>query len=221
MLFIVDFDGTIAPTDTVDALLERFAGPAWQDLEREWVNGNINSQQCMAGQIALVRGEHEVLKEFLENVQIDPSFPAFVEYASGLGDVVVVSDGLDYPIKHALANAGVDVPVIANALRFCDTGLALSFPYGDAACKVGSGVCKCAAALAGNGPLVLIGDGRSDQCVARICDVVFAKSKLRSICETEGIPHIPFETFADVLATLRRWDDEEQERACPVAASPM
>ena len=33
MLFIVDFDGTIAPTDTVDALLEKFAAPEWRRIE--------------------------------------------------------------------------------------------------------------------------------------------------------------------------------------------
>jgi len=48
MLFLVDFDGTVAPTDTVDALLERFADPEWRRLEERWVRGEISSRQCMA-----------------------------------------------------------------------------------------------------------------------------------------------------------------------------
>ena len=33
MLFIIDFDGTVAPADTVDDLLERFADPEWKRIE--------------------------------------------------------------------------------------------------------------------------------------------------------------------------------------------
>lgn len=225
MLFIIDFDGTVSLTDTVDALLTNFASPAWEDVEREWVNGTINSRQCMAEQIALVRGERSVLQGFLESVQIDPAFPAFVEYARTIGEVVVVSDGLDYPIRCALARAGLDVPVVANKLLFRDFGLEISFPYGDADCTVGSGVCKCAASRSFDArrglPVVLIGDGKSDECLARAADYVFAKAKLRSICLAEGIAHVPFDSFADVLATIRGWTEEQEEKTCPLPASPM
>ena len=224
MLFIVDFDGTVAPEDTVDALLRTFAGPEWEQIEEEWVRGSINSQQCMAGQVALVRGEHDRLKEFLESVEIDPTFASFVEFVRPFGEVVVVSDGLDYPIRHALRKAGIDVPIVANAMEFREGGLGISFPYASAECTVGSGVCKCAVSVARNAgrgmPVVLIGDGRSDQCIAREADYVFAKSTLRSICETEGIRHVPFETFADVLDTVRKWIEQDLlEQSWPLAAS--
>ena len=226
MLFIIDFDGTVAPEDTVDALLRDFAGPDWERLEEDWVRGSINSQQCMAGQIALVRGEHGRLKEFLESVEIDPSFAAFVDFVRGFGEVVVVSDGLDYPIRHALWKAGIDVPVVANAMQFREGGLGITFPYGSADCTVGRGVCKCATSRdfnAGRGvPVILVGDGRSDQCIARIADYVFAKSTLKSICEAEGIRHVAFETFADVLDVVRGWVEAQQfkEQPCPLAFSP-
>src|SRR5437867_5091172 len=80
MLFIIDFDGTVAPTDTVDALLERFADPEWRRIEEQWVSGQINSQQRMAAQIALVKGDRAALMEFLHSVAIDPSFVDFVCY---------------------------------------------------------------------------------------------------------------------------------------------
>jgi len=211
MLFIIDFDGTVAPADTVDDLLEKFADPDWKRIEQAWVEGRINSQECMASQIALVAAERPVLEDFLQSVVIDQAFPAFVRHALTFADVAIVSDGLDYPIEQALQRLDIPpIPVFANRLRFLERGLHLSFPYGDARCAVGSGVCKCAAARAVDGgrglATVLIGDGRSDQCIARQADYVFAKGSLIRFCEAENIRYIPFTSFADVLTIVRGWD---------------
>ncbi len=226
MLFIIDFDGTVAPTDTVDALLERFADPEWRRIEEQWVSGEINSQQCMAAQIALVSGESTELLEFLQSVTIDPSFVDFVRYVWPFADLAVVSDGLDYPIRYALRQVPFPIPIYANGLAFRRGGLDIWFPHGDSGCAVGSGLCKCAVARsvnAGRGlSTVLIGDGRSDLCLARSADHVFAKGALRSYCEAESIIHTSFETFDDVLTVIRRWNarDHEgvpRESECPLA----
>src|SRR5262249_8526044 len=164
--------------------------------EESWVRGEIDSRQCMAAQIGLVRGERAELEGFLHSVDIDPAFAEFVRTVRPFAEVIVVSDGLDDPARHALR--GLDIPVYANALQSRERGLELSFPYADPACEVGSGVCKCAVARtknAGRGlPTVLIGDGRSDFCLARSVDFVFAKGTLRRFCEAENIIHTPFET---------------------------
>ena len=228
MLFIIDFDGTVAPTDTVDALLERFADPEWRRIEERWVAGEINSQECMAAQLALVRGSRAVLEAFLQSVIVDPFFPEFVREASRLGELAIVSDGLDHPIRHAMRTIGATVPIFANHLIFSGDSLALSFPYRDAACKVKSGVCKCAvtrAIDAGRGlPTVLIGDGHSDRCIARCVDYVFAKGSLRTFCEAENIAHTPFQSFSDVLSTIRRWTARSNregalELICPLSTA--
>lgn len=217
MLFIIDFDGTVAPTDTVDALLERFAHPDWRAVEAQWVRGEINSQQCMAAQLAMVRTDQSVVRRFLEQAEIDPSFPEFVTYARGFADLAVVSDGLDYTILHSLRSIEPPVPIYANALEFRTQCLGIGFPHADAACIVSSGVCKCAVARnidAGRGvPTILIGDGQSDTCVARTVSHVFAKGSLLRFCVAENIAHTPFETFADVMAVLREWGAHEAEDA--------
>jgi 2,3-diketo-5-methylthio-1-phosphopentane phosphatase len=217
ILFIIDFDGTIAPIDTVDALLDRFADPEWREIEEQWVRGEINSEQCMAAQIALVRGERPELEEFLHSVQIDPSFVDFVRYAGRFAELAVVSDGLDDPIRHALRHLDDPIPIYANRLDFRTGGLGISFPHGDSACAVGSGVCKCAVARsidAGRGlATVLIGDGRSDLCLARRADFVFAKGSLRRFCEAEKILHVPFEQLGDVLTIVRGWNAFDYDRS--------
>lgn len=225
LLFLIDFDGTVAVDDTVDALLERFAHPDWRRVEQRWVRGEIDSRQCMAAQIALVNAGDGELLEFLESVKIDPGFAAFVNYAKDFAELAIASDGLDYPIAFALERLGLSVPFSANRLSFHPGGLGISFPHSDSACTVGSGVCKCAVARridAGRAlPMVLIGDGRSDLCVARRADYVFAKGTLRKYCEAENINHSPFETFRDVLTVVRRWEahrfeDAPWEIECPL-----
>jgi 2-hydroxy-3-keto-5-methylthiopentenyl-1-phosphate phosphatase len=228
MLLIVDFDGTVAPTDTVDALLERFADPEWQRVEEQWVTGQLNSQECMKAQLALVRADQAILEGFLQSVVIDPFFSDFVQYTSAFADIAVVSDGLDYPIRHALQKLNIPpIPIYANRLEFRTHGLDISFPYTDAACTYQNGVCKCAAARAldaGRGlSTVLIGDGRSDRCIAHSVDYVFAKGALRRYCENEGIAHTPFDSFDDILTVIRKWDTAQfnqilRERSCPLEA---
>jgi 2-hydroxy-3-keto-5-methylthiopentenyl-1-phosphate phosphatase len=217
MLFIIDFDGTVAPTDTVDALLETFADPDWLRIEQEWVEGRINSRQCMAAQLALVSAGELTLRTFLESVMIDPAFPAFVRHVSPIADLAIVSDGLDYPILHAMRKLGLSVPVYANRTEFRERGVGISFPFSSATCSVNSGVCKCSVAQrvdAGRGlTTVLIGDGRSDQCLAHQADFVFAKGSLITYCLTNNIAFTPFQSFADVLAAIRAWPVVPQPRA--------
>ena len=70
-------------------------------------------------------------------------------------------------------------------------------------------MCKCAVAreLSGpvGGPVVLVGDGKSDACLAGSADVVFAKSRLLDYCREQGIAHIPFTSFTDVLSIVKTW----------------
>lgn len=228
MLFIVDFDGTVAPTDTVDALLERFADPKWQQIEEWWITGQLNSQECMKAQLSLVSADRAILEDYLQSVAIDPFFADFVQYASEFSEVAVVSDGLDYPIRHALQKLNIPpIPVYANRLEFQTRGLDISFPHTDKACTHQSGVCKCAVARALDAgrelSTVLIGDGRSDRCIARSADYVFAKGGLRRFCEAEGITHTPFDSFNDILTVIRKWDTAPfnqliRERICPLEA---
>lgn len=215
ILFILDFDGTVTRSDVVDDLLERFADPEWRKIESLWVSGAISSHECMARQIALLRPEREAIEQFLQSVEIDPSFPDFVSFASQFAQLLIVSDGIDYPIAHTLRRLRLNLPFFANSLEFADGRWRLRFPHQDTACIVNSGVCKCMVARkfspASAPKTVLIGDGRSDYCIARNADFIFAKASLRRFCEQEAIPCVPFDSFADVLRVIRRWRASEEE----------
>jgi len=50
--------------------------------------------------------------------------------------------------------------------------------------------------------VLVIGDGKSDMCVASTADFVFAKGSLADYCVANHIPHARFDTFAEVTALL-------------------
>ncbi|HEX7370566.1 MAG TPA: phosphatase, partial [Rhodanobacteraceae bacterium] len=72
---LCDFDGTITVEDVTDSLLDRFAAPEWQVLERDWRAGLIGSAECMAGQVALLDASRAEIDAHLAGLRIDPAFP--------------------------------------------------------------------------------------------------------------------------------------------------
>lgn len=227
---LCDFDGTIAVEDVTDSLLDRFAPPEWQVLEREWRAGKIGSAECMAGQVALLDATREEIDAHLAMLRIDPAFPQFVESALGAGATLrVVSDGLDYAIRAILARYQLDVlPVLAN--RLVQTGprkWKLETPFSDPHCRIGSGHCKCASAVREHNRhhrVLLIGDGASDFCAAGEADYVFAKHRLIEHCRAAGIAYVPITGFEDALELLPRLLDgsllaEHEPRVLPAVSN--
>ncbi|WP_158240622.1 MtnX-like HAD-IB family phosphatase [Telmatospirillum siberiense] len=206
-----DFDGTIALEDVTDSILERFASDDWQDIETDWKNGLIGSRECMARQIALIRASRKDLDDHLDQIAIDPAFPAFAAFCRTMDvPLTVVSDGLDYAIRRILGRYGLDdLPILANRLEVAGPArYRLSFPHANGACAKASGTCKCKIAeelTAGRALSLLIGDGTSDMCAAGSVDLVFAKDKLLGHCRDQGLPFVAFDDFNHahgLLATL-------------------
>jgi 2-hydroxy-3-keto-5-methylthiopentenyl-1-phosphate phosphatase len=207
---LVDFDGTIATVDTTDALLERFALPEWHAIEDEWKAGAIGSRECMVRQVDLIRATPAEMDAFIDNLEIDPGVPAFFAYARSRGlEISVVSDGLDRTVNAVLSRFGITAVTRANHLEHLgDDRWRLSFPNTRADCKAFSGNCKCATPDAVSAALrIVVGDGRSDFCVAEHADFVLAKSKLVAHAQSRDLPHAAFETFAQAKSLLAAWLD--------------
>ena len=211
---LVDFDGTIAMIDTVDALLSLHAEDAWLEIEQEWVAGKIGSREAMAAQVALLKLDSTALESFIDSVVLDPGFASFVALCRQRQlPVTVVYDGIDHLVTRVLARHGVPFTVRANHL--VQTGgerWALSFPFSAEGCS--SGNCKCKAPTADGAFKVLIGDGRSDFCAAGTVDLCLAKGKLVDHCRGNGIPHVAFRDFHDITRIV---SDLTSGRATPAS----
>ena len=209
---VCDFDGTIALEDVTDSLLDRFADPSWKQVEAQWLAGQFGSRECMARQVSLIDATYEELDRYLDAVEIDPSFPSFIDECERRGNVAlnVVSDGIDYAVKRILGNHALSrLRVKANALiALADNRYRLEFPHSVTDCSVQAGTCKCAIArnltkpLPSYSPTILIGDGKSDFCIASRADFVFAKDRLLAHCQANAIPYLPFGSFSDIEREL-------------------
>ncbi|ATZ63739.1 MtnX-like HAD-IB family phosphatase [Acinetobacter bereziniae] len=205
---LCDFDGTISLTDTTDQLLETFALAGWQDIEKQWEQGLIGSKQCMQQQIALLHMDQQALYQCLDQIEIDQGFLDLVQLTSlHKIPLTIVSDGLDLVIRYILSKYNLaHLPIIANHLvQVNEHQWRLEFPNTNMACKSASGTCKCKIAQNHHQEhIILIGDGRSDFCLAETADYVFAKKSLIQHCREKQILHTPFKKITEIHQPLEK-----------------
>lgn len=218
-LVLSDFDGTIATVDVgVDIITRLDLAEAWE-LEHRWRRGEIGSQECLAGQWGLVRMPWAELREMLEGMPLDESFPDLVTLCrTRRADLVVLSDGLDLYAYPLLQRLGLEpcaariplqpptecLPVFVNHGEWAPEGVKVTFPYHGTDC-LRCGTCKTDHLLALKPRyrrLIYLGDGYSDHCPVRHADLVFARGHLAEYCRRESLPHYPLESFHQVLRVL-------------------
>jgi 2-hydroxy-3-keto-5-methylthiopentenyl-1-phosphate phosphatase len=196
----IDFDGTVTDVDIIDAVLQKFARPEWDEVETLWEQGIIGSRECLERQMGMVDRPLDQLLDYIDRFAIDKTFGDFIDLLDESQiPFAIVSDGFQVFIERLLENAGLRrMPIIANRLREEQGRLTTAFPYAGQYCNAAN--CKCMAVqdLSKDRSLILIGDGQSDFCLAHKAGLVFTKKKLTDYCQRHKIPHSPFENFAEV-----------------------
>ncbi|MBF0329356.1 MAG: MtnX-like HAD-IB family phosphatase [Nitrospirae bacterium] len=200
----IDFDGTITDSDITDAVIKKFARPEWEAVERLWEAGAIGSMECLSKQMALIDASLAEILEYAGEFSVNETFSAFVNFLrKNEMPFAIISDGFDLIIKKILSKSGLsNIPVYSNRITEIYGELMTSFPYNKTGCS--SGVCKCSVARANSGglPVIHIGDGRSDFCLAEDAAHVFSKKKLTDYCRTKNLNHTPFFDFKTIENSL-------------------
>ena len=115
---LLDFDGTISKVDTTDLLLERFAAPAWRDIEEEWkaaASARANAWCADRSGARHAGGDGRLYRHGGDH----PGFRAFVDRFPGFGHtLMVISDSLDRAIRTVLDRADINLPYFANHLQW-------------------------------------------------------------------------------------------------------
>ncbi|HHW28607.1 MAG TPA: MtnX-like HAD-IB family phosphatase [Syntrophomonadaceae bacterium] len=204
-VFFLDFDGTITKRDTCFLMVETFAGEGWKEIDEQWVRKEISTEECASLTFKLFQADRDDVIKLIETVEIDESFPDFLQFCRKEGHAVyILSDGYDVIIETLFKKYGIEVPYYANRMIYQD-GFQIACPYLNPDCGQ-CGTCKSSLMekLKGDAEQVIyIGDGASDTCPASKADLVFAKDYLYQYCLEKGIPVVRFETFQDIIEQIK------------------
>ena len=204
---LVDFDGTACLQDVSEMLLDRFGERGWERFDDAVDRGEMGLREAAEHQAAMLRGSREqMLAHALERASLAPTFAPFVDWADANGlPITLASDGFAIYIRPILERAGLGrLEVVTNELVFEDGRVSLRHPNAHPVC-FGCGTCKMLVARRlrdAHGRIAFVGEGQSDRYGALYSDVVFAKDALVAICEQDGVPFLPWDTFDDVRNAL-------------------
>jgi 2,3-diketo-5-methylthio-1-phosphopentane phosphatase len=196
----VDFDGTITEQDLLDRIAQTFGDPSvYREVDEALDEGRITLNEVLRREFEPVRATlDDVVSWVLEHASVRPGFRELVERANERGwRVVIVSSGFRELIEPVLEREGIgEVELLSNRVVPDPAGWRVQFRVTDD-CEVCGEPCKRGTVVAGaDGHLrVYVGDGVSDRCGARACDVVFARRGLAAYLEEEGVPFEEFEDF--------------------------
>ena len=202
---LVDFDGTITTTDTNDKLVYKHRNDKINDLlSKELDMEYIEFVDAVLDEVKIT--EEDYLKFILSEIGISQGFKEFYDIAIAQGlPIAIVSGGFHNGIRPFLEKFGIrDVEVYANSLNFDEDNITGTYYDGKNkdCCDMGPcGNCKIQhyEKLKDQGyKVIFIGDGITDQSLAREADVVFAKDGLEIFCKENQIKYIPWIDFRDI-----------------------
>ena len=214
VVVLVDFDGTAAAQNVAETLLERYGGASgggdtWTSHRESFRNGEMTLREYQERAFNGVDATLEEMSEGLKGLCWPrEGFAEFVSFCiTNDLQLHIVTNGLQFYVDSVLAHAGLKgLPVCAVACEGPPHRLRYAYPYATEDCWEW-GNCKCRvlqeSKAAGDVKIVMIGDGWSDYCAARLADAAFARAAMRQHCDANGVPCIPFEDFHDVLAAFR------------------
>jgi 2-hydroxy-3-keto-5-methylthiopentenyl-1-phosphate phosphatase len=208
-----DFDGTITTTDNIVEIMQHYRPPGVEDIYRELVSGRKSIQQAVGEMFALLPSSmrDDIRRYVLGTARIRPGFSRLLEWCRENGaEFYVTSGGIDFFVHPLLAP--FDIPedrIFCNGSDFSGERIRITWPHPcDGDCDEGGcGMCKTT--IMRRFPRdrftrILIGDSITDFAGAKLADVVFSRARLTDQCRELGLPHIPFETFDDVVRALER-----------------
>ena len=192
-----DFDGTITTRDTIVFLTEQHGrGAEFRDEMLQGIKtGKLTVFEVIRRELETVTlSWQEAQKSLIRHIEIDPSFPSFVDWTRSAGlPLSVVSSGLEPTVRLFVGEYGLKIH--AHPVEFAPDG----WRYRIRESSLKTVVLRQAKK---KGKLVYIGDGTSDVDAIPFADVLFAKSYLEEYCRRNNVAYEPFQTFSDVQARL-------------------
>jgi 2-hydroxy-3-keto-5-methylthiopentenyl-1-phosphate phosphatase len=204
-VLVLDFDGTVTDKDIGDEICDRFAPPAWREIDAAWVRSEISLPDAQRRMWALARAERREALDYARVIgHLRPGLDSLLDGAAQQGwELWLASGGFDFYIEAILGERLARFSrAHYNRALFEDGKIAVEFPHVELACGR-CAVCKgliCDAARAGGREVWFVGDGASDRCAIGRADRIFAVrgSVLERACQERGAAYTPFTTLDEV-----------------------
>lgn len=214
-----DFDGTITLSDNIVALMRHFNPPGWETIVERIVAGDTTLQQGVGDMFALLpsAAADDIRRYVLDTAGIRGGFAELLQLCRDNGiRFIVASGGIDFFVHPLLEPFAVPASdIYCNSADFSGERITIVWPHPcDAECDNGGcGMCKTK--IIRDYPSdryfrIMIGDSLTDFAGARLADLVFARSHLLSRCRELELPHVPYETFYDVVRKLETLMDQKE-----------
>ena len=194
MRVVLDWDGTVTEVDALHMLIERFGdAEVYAQTERALVERRMSLHDVIEVEMKTLTIPMEDAVEWVrEHVTVRRGFGDFARRHRP----TILSSGFRELIEPVLEREGVDLEVLANRIepgwvpRWRD----------EAQCVECGEACKRAGL--GKRPVVYVGDGYSDRCVALAADRVFARDSLAAYLDERDVAYEPFADFDALAAAL-------------------
>jgi 2,3-diketo-5-methylthio-1-phosphopentane phosphatase len=203
----IDFDYTITTDDVGNRFYTYFSQGQNEPLVKRWLDREISTVECLTGEAELCSGSREEFIDYIDRFEIDTGFLKLVELCDEENmPLYVLSDGLDFYIRHILGKYGInDIKIYSNIAIFNDGHLEIELPYWTEECA-SCGNCKgerIRQLKRKDDRVIYVGDGLSDLCGAREADLIFAKDDLARFLEEEEREYIEYQDLFEVRDKLK------------------
>lgn len=205
-----DFDGTITMSDNIVAIMKHFSPPGYEPIMQDILDRRITLLEGVSALFALIPSSRkdEVIDFVLGQAGIREGFDTFLQYIRSQDiEFFVTSGGMDFFIQPLLAP--FDIPadhIYCNSADFTKEAIEIVWPHTcQPPCVNGCGMCKTTVMRRypqEHYTRILIGDSLTDFEGAKIADLVYSRSILTTKCQELGVPHVPFETFHEIVNDL-------------------
>jgi len=203
-----DFDGTVTQTDTIIAIIKRFAHDEGNEIIRNILSQTCSIQEGVSALFNLLNSnDREAIIQFvLDEISIRPGFQHLLNFARKEHiPFYIISGGMHFFIDPILKQFTGVTETFANEVDFSAERMKVIWTHTcDEHCTNNCGTCKpsIVRSIAHGNKVIAIGDSVTDILLAQQAHIVFATDKLSLYATENNLQHYNFDTFYDVVNTL-------------------
>ncbi len=212
-VLISDFDGTITKKDFFEYVIDELLTPdvisAWDDYKQKKIN-HIQALNKIFNKVRLSKKEFiEFINSFESNIETD--FLKTIDLCREKNiDFYVISAGSEYYINILFEKLNIKdkVTLISNPGKYSqEKGLELFWPDKDSGYySANYGIDKKAAAeniIKDYDFSLFAGDGVPDLKIAKLTDVIFARSSLACLCRENDLKYNDFGSYKEIYDYIK------------------